>query len=108
MKGTGSTTGCMAKERSVGSMAGVTKATTNTTRSTVMVLSYGQMAANMWDTGKTANSMEEASTIFQMGIKRLENGSRARRSSGSKITHKIKHDTFRFCTFGPFFYLAIN
>ncbi len=99
---TGNTIECMAKERSVGSMAGVTKVTTNTTRSTVMVLSYGQMAANMWDTGKTANSMEEASTICQMGIKRLENGSRARRSSGWKITRKIKHDMFHFCTFGSF------
>lgn len=80
-------------------MAGFIKATTNTTRNTDMVLSFGPMAVSMSGTGKRASNMDEESTTWRMGRKGLENGRRARGSSGSRKTLQRKLDKFIFLFF---------
>lgn len=90
---------CMGREKSFLLMARFIKATTNTTRNTGMVLSFGLMAVSMSDTGKRASNMDGENTTWRMGRKESENGRRARGSSGSRKTLQTKLDKFIFLFF---------
>ena len=52
------------------------------TRCTVTESSFGRMDANIWEIGKTENSMEKDSTFCQTGSLKPGNGMTERRLNG--------------------------